>query len=187
MYWAPVSAQTADHPGPVAKYTATVINLNPGTGESVTIDVLHWSSVEDRHRLTGAWSGAANPDVFETVLAALPTLGYIWTKGESIGYPLRYAQQLPLPGGGERILLVTDRRLGVWTRGQIWKPSTDQDAPDYPFTLVELHLTKRGNGEGKMSISSAITVEQDGKAIGLTNYDSTALTLKDVKTEHPGY
>ena len=48
-----------------------------------------------------------------------PTLGYIWTN-EVTGYSIKYAYHAPLPDGGERIILATDRRLGAYTTG--WKP-----------------------------------------------------------------
>lgn len=41
-----------------------------------------------------------------------PTLGYIWSSSEISGYAVRYAVQLPQPGGGARVILITDRRLG---------------------------------------------------------------------------
>ena len=53
-------------------------------------------------------------------LQAMPTVGYLWTSGESLGYSLRYAQRSTLPDGGERIVAVTDRPLGSWGR-EAWK------------------------------------------------------------------
>src|SRR5579862_2219829 len=151
MCAASAAAQTNKPTEPVEKLGATAVNVNPGAGEHITIDIMHWSTDADRDHLIAAWSDKADPAALEKALAAVPTLGYVWIASESVGYSLRYAQELPLAGGGERILLATDRRLGVWTRGKIWKAAEHPDGPDYPFTVVELHMTKGGTGEGKMS------------------------------------
>ncbi len=53
-------------------------------------------------------------------IAKAPTIGYIWTD-EATGYSIKYAYRLPLPAGGERVVLATSRVLGG---GSIqWKPT----------------------------------------------------------------
>jgi len=42
-----------------------------------------------------------------------PTIGYIWTT-DVTGYSIKYAWHTPLPDGGDRIVLATDRRLGAY-------------------------------------------------------------------------
>ena len=51
-----------------------------------------------------------------SLMAALgkaPVVGYLWSS-EVAGYGLHYAVRLLGSDGGERIILITDRRLGVW-------------------------------------------------------------------------
>lgn len=167
-------------PAQVEKFTGTTVNVNPGAGENITIRVLRWSADADREKLIAAFKEKGDAGL-QTAFEGIQTLGYIWTS-ESLGYSLRYAHRVALPDGGERIIVATDRRLGVWTRGNPWKSSA-QGAPDYPFTLVELKLNRRGQGEGKMSIATKVTVEPDGKVIALENYASAPVLLKDVKRD----
>ena len=94
---------------------------------------------------------------------------------------MRYAYRLPMPDGGERIIVVTDLRLGTWTRGNAWKAVQPQGSPDYPFTMIELRVNRRGVGEGKMSIATKIAVDQEAKTLALENYKSAPVLLKDVK------
>jgi hypothetical protein len=162
-------------------FTATTVNLNPGAGEAVSIHIVRWSTDADRERLATAFTekgGAGLQADFE----AAESLGIIWT-GENLGYSVRYAHRVALPDGGERIIAATDRRLGVWTRGNLWKATGQQTAPDYPFTLVELRLNRRGQGQGKLSLATKVTVEQEGKTIALENYSTAPVLLKDVKRE----
>ena len=69
----------------------------------------------------------------------MPTVGYLWSS-EVAGYALHYAAKLPAADGGQRILLITDRRLGAWD--DHWKltapgatsGSTAGDAANYDFS-----------------------------------------------------
>ena len=181
----PAHAQTNRPPTPapqIEKYAATTVNMNPGAGEPLSIRVSRWSTDAERERLTGLFAEKGEKEL-QTALAAAPTLGYIWTS-ETLGYSVRYAYRLPTPDGGERIILATDHRLGAWSP-EAWKASA-ADAPDYGFTVLELRLTRRGTGEGKISLGAKVAVDQASKTIALENYDAAPILLKDVKREGPG-
>ena len=77
--------------------------------------------------------------------------------------------------------VATERRLGVWSRGNQWKAAGQEAAQDYPFTVVELLLNRRGQGEGKMSLATKVTFEQDAKTMALENDGSALILVKDVK------
>jgi hypothetical protein len=177
----PAQAPPAQPATSAEKFTAVGVNMKPGGGENITIRISRWSTDEDRARLIAALTEKGDKEL-EGFLNSAMTVGYIWTS-ESLGYSLRFAHHMPIPGGGERIILATDRRLGVWTRGNVWKAISPQDAPDYPFTVIEFRMPPRGVGEGKMSISTKIAIEQDAKTIALENYKSAPILLKDVKHE----
>lgn len=164
-------------------FTGTTVNLSPGAGETISIHILRWSSEPDRDRLAAAFKEKGDAGV-QAALEAAPTFGIAWT-GESLGYSLRYAHRMALPEGGERIIFATDRRLGAWSRGNPWKAAGKQPAPDYPFTVVELRLNRRGQGEGKMSLATKVTFEQDAKTMALENYASVPILIKDVKRAPP--
>ncbi len=126
---------------------------------------------------------AAAPRTPEAALAdalrAAPTLGYLWSS-EVAGYAIRYAVRLDQPDGGERIILVTDRRLGAWN--DRWKLSAASgDANNFEFSLIELHLNARHEGEGKVSLNGKIAVDSAAKALALENYAALPVVLKNVK------
>ena len=56
----------------------------------------------------------------EQALQKSPTVGMLWDS-DAAGYSIHYAYRLPQPDGGERILLLTDRRLSPWSPA--WKPA----------------------------------------------------------------
>jgi len=112
-----------------------------------------------------------------TAIGSSPTVGYIWTN-EVVGYSIKYAFHTPMPDGGERIILATDRRLGAYNSA--WKP-TGSTPTDYEFTLVEMRLDSKGTGEGKTSLTSKVVVDNDAKTIALDSYSSAPATLQGVK------
>jgi hypothetical protein len=58
--------------------------------------------------------------------------------------------------------------------------------PDgFPFTVVELRLNRRGEGEGKASITTPVTVDNEAKTIALANYAAAPVLLKGVKRTGP--
>ena len=108
----------------------------------------------------------------------MPSVGYFWTS-EVAGYLVRYAQKLPLPGGGTRIILLTDHRLGFSKNN--WQPVAPATPNNYEFTLIELRLPATGEGEGKASLSGKITVDPGTRALVLDGYESLPVVMKAVK------
>ena len=133
----------------------------------------------------GGRGGRGTPNAPLTPTAALtaaigraPTLGYIWTN-DVTGYAIKYAHRLPLPDGGERIILATNRRLGAHVQG--WTPVAVEALTDYEFTLIELRLDSRGLGEGKTSLTTKVVVDDSAKTVALENYAAAPPVLQNVK------
>jgi len=130
-----------------------------------------------------AGRGAA-PEVTITPEAALarvlkeaPTVGYVWSS-EAAGYAVRYAGKTALPGGSERIVIITDRRLG--DVNGLWR-SPDRAAPaPYDFSIIELHLDAKGAGEGKLSLGE-IAPDAAAGIVTLANYDSLPVVFTGLK------
>ena len=121
--------------------------------------------------------GAAAPPLspiaaFTAALNRVPTVGYLWTN-DITGYSIKYAWHSPLPDGTERIVLVSDRRLGAYANA--WK--TPAPETDYAFTLIELRAGPKGLIEGKTSLANKIAVDGEAKTVALENYTAAAPTL----------
>jgi len=107
-------------------------------------------------------------------LRELHAVGTIRTPG-SLAYDLHYAHVQPAEDGGYRIFLATDRPISFWEAAN--RPRTI----DYPFTFIELHLDKNGEGEGKLNLATKIDLSRDGKTIELENYGTQPIMLNAVK------
>ena len=111
-------------------------------------------------------------------LAGGPTVGHLWS-AEVAGYSLRSAVRLAEPDGRERILLITDRRLGAWN--DLWKPVGEETAANYQFSVIELRVNSKGEGEGKISLAGKVAVDAAAKTIALENYAALPVVLKNVR------
>lgn len=123
---------------------------------------------------------AKPPDPIAILTAAIgkaPTVGYLWTN-EVVGYSIKYAYRTQLRDGGERIILVTDRRLGAGTVG--WRLTATGTPTDYEFTLIEVRIDPKGLGEGKASLISKVILDSEARTLALDNYASTPAIFQNV-------
>jgi hypothetical protein len=135
----------------------------------------------------GRGAAEAPPLTPEASLAAAlgnaPTVGYLWSS-EVAGYSLRYAVRLADAGGGTRIILITDRRLGA--TNDLWKPAGTDAVASYDFSVIELHLNSKGEGEGKTSLTGKVAVVSANsgsaaKTFALENYSALPVVLANVR------
>ena len=167
-----------DRDGTGERFSATAINMGTRrtTVDRVEIVVTQWSPRVQRDRLLGVLF-EKGPDTLLDVLKDLPEVGYFKTP-ESLAYDLRYAQRTPLPDGGERVVLATDRNV------QFWELAGSSRTADYPFTVIELHIDGDGRGEGKMSVATKVIADKKNNTVVLENWGTQPVMLKDVHREH---
>ena len=88
-----------------------------------------------------------------------------------------------LPNGGERVIVVTDRPLGSWSR-TAWRTATTPPSKEAQLTLIEMRLNRQGRGEGKISLGSKIAA--DGDTLALENYAGAPVLLKGAMRVNDG-
>jgi hypothetical protein len=111
-------------------------------------------------------------------LQTAKTVGYLWTS-ESAGYSLRYAYRLPQPDGSERIIFATERRLGAWN--DLWKPAGNAAPTNYEFSVIELRIPAKLDGEGKASLTGKVVIDSAAKTIALDGYAGLPVVFKAIK------
>ena len=169
---AAAQAQTNGQP---ERFTAMAVNMNGGRSGIVEIGVDRWSSDADRDNLLNIVM-TQGPEKLLDALQDMPRMGYLRTP-DSIGVDIHFARRLRGEDGGERVVLVTDRRIGFW------EAANRPRSIDYPFTVIELRLNNDGEGEGKISIATKIIADQENKIITLENYDAQPVMLTQVRRE----
>ncbi|HEY6343898.1 MAG TPA: hypothetical protein VIY49_20575 [Bryobacteraceae bacterium] len=128
-------------------------------------------------------AGSTPESSLAAALGNAPTVGYLWSAFEVSGYALRYAVRLPAQDGGERIVLITDRRLGAFNN--LWKPTGTGTPANDDFSVIELHLNAKGVGEGRVSLTGKIKADAVAKTFALENYGDLPVTLKNVTPRKP--
>lgn len=132
----------------------------------------------------GGRGGTGNPTpppapeaMLATALKEATTVGYLWSR-EVAGYAIRYAGKTANPDGSERVVLITQRRLGAVN--DLWKPA-GSDAPAYDFSVIELRINAKGNGEGKTSLSGKVAPDAALKIVALDNYDALPVVFEHLQ------
>jgi len=165
-------AQTLGSP---ERFTALAVNVTGGGTAQVEIAVDRWSTDAERGRLLKTLADKG-PDKLLDVLKDMPKVGFI-RQTSSIGWDLRYARHTPLPDGGESVVVATDRPISTWEA--VNQPRTI----DYPFTVVEMHINANGEGQGKMSYATKVTVDKKTDSIVLENWGTSPVLLQGVHRE----
>ena len=150
-------------------------NIGRSGAGTIEIVVDRWSTDAERDRLLTVLM-EQGADKLLDVLRDMRRVGYIRSPN-SLGYDLHYARRTPLPDGGERVVLATDRPIGFW------EAANRPRSLDYPFTIIELHLNAGGEGEGKLSIATKIAADKESKTIVLEDYANQPVLLTSVKRE----
>lgn len=107
------------------------------------------------------------------------TVGYLWSR-EVAGYAIRYAGRVANPDGSERIVLITQRRLGAVN--DLWKP-VGAESPAYDFSVIELHLKPNGEGDGKTSLYGKVAPDAALHIIALENFDALPVVFSRVQKQ----
>jgi hypothetical protein len=84
---------------------------------------------------------------------------------------------MPLPDGGERVVLITNRRIGFW------EAANQPRSIDYPFTFIDIRLNRDGDGEGKMSIATKVVYDKKENMISLENFQTSPVQLTNIRRE----
>src|SRR5579872_317547 len=140
--------------GTPVRYTAAAFNLDRGTAGNVEIVVDRWSTDAQRDRLIDALRESGEERLL-SVLQNLPRMGY-FRAPNSVGIDIHFAHRAPLPDGGQRVTLMTDRWIGFW------EAENQPPSIDYPFTMIELRLNAEGEGEGTLSRATRLALDKDG-------------------------
>ena len=173
----PASSARAQSNQPAESFTANAVNMSgvgPGGAGQVDIVIERWSSDAEYERLRKVFE-EKGPEKLLDALQDTKRVGYIRTP-TSIGWDLRFARQVPDEEGGRRVYILTDRPIGVV------EARNRPRSIDYPFTFIEFHLNRDGQGEGRASVATKITMNKKTHSVELENYGIQPVLLTKVTT-----
>jgi hypothetical protein len=167
-----VSAQTMGSP---ERYSGSAININNGRADNIDITVNRWSTDKQRDALMSVVQNKGVDKLLDA-LQDMPAVGHFGAPG-NLSWDIHFARKVPLPEGGERVVLITDRRIGFW------EAANQPRSIDYPFTVIELKLNRDGQGEGTMSIATKVIYDKEQNMITLENLQNQPVRLTNLRRE----
>jgi len=164
---------------PVLSLRAFAVSMPRGRAGTLDIVVERWSTDEEREKLRGVLVEKGGGDALLSAIRQVkPRCGYIRTS-RSLGYDIQYCRETPLPDGGRRIVLATDRPISFL------EARSRPRSIDYQFLLIEIRLKPDGKGEGKMSDAAKVTYERDTNTVVIENYGQEPVRLTQVEVVRP--
>jgi hypothetical protein len=159
----------------VAVDMSTTPDLRTRGVRTGTVDVIieRWSTQEERDSLMGALKEGGPDLLLKQLQKVKDPAGRIATAG-SVGEPLAFAWQAPLPDGGRRILIASDRRIGFLEA--VNRPRSI----DYPFLVLDIRMNADGEGQGKLLPVARIVASED-QVLEVETYASEPVRLTQVK------
>ena len=179
--WA-ASASSADDK-PLLRLQATAIDVGAvspsggrrgGTG-ILEIGIERWTTDAEQARVADVLT-EKGPDALMSVMQDLPRAGYIRTP-RSLAWEIHYAREVPLSGGGRRIVFATDRPMNFW---ELW--NRPQSA-EYQYMFAEVRLGADGRGQGTLVPIARIDYDQNTKTLVIENYESQPVRLSEVRID----
>ena len=158
---------------------AFAVNMSGG-GRAGTLDIVveRWSTPEEIQNLRTVLIEKGDEKLLDALQKIKPRCGFIKTN-RSLGWDLYAAVERPLPDGGRKIVIVSNRPMSFW------ELRASGRSTDYDFTLAEIRLTKEGGtkGEGKLAQAVKVNYNPETKTVELENYGIEPLRLTEVVVE----
>jgi hypothetical protein len=140
----------------------------------VDIIISRWSTFTDHHALMTTLL-ERGPVPYLDMLCGFAPVGTISMGGRD--FPVRYAWSIGDAAGGRRIYLATDEPVSLA------RPTFGPFLGDERLTFLELHVNRRGEGEGKFSEAVRLSVDQSLSVIELRDYAKAPFHLVMVRSE----
>lgn len=153
------------------RFTGTAAGLPNVAGETITVDLIRWSTDDERGKVVGAKDDKDRL----SVLQGGPNLGYIWRSGSGFGSFIRLATKFKA-ADGEHIVLVTDADLSSWKGAASATPT---------FTVLEL-APAAGVLVGKLSVGGKVAVDAANKTLKLDGFAAAPVAVRAVKHQKGG-
>jgi hypothetical protein len=180
----PIRAQTNGEPIRLSAWAVSMANVATGANAVINIRIDKWSTEAERQQLITTFYDKKQ-DGLLSALQKVPVKGRINIPGRTgpdpqqtrLGWDLRYAMQQPGEDGGRRIVVATDRYMSFE------EVKNQPRSYDYPFTFLEIHLNKDGEGVGKMAVATQLRFDKKENAIIMENFSSEPVRLQEVKIQ----
>ena len=168
-----VSAASAEEEA-IIRLRAFAVDLNNRTRTN-TLDIVieRWSTPEETSNLKAVFLERGDDKLLSALQKTKPRCGYVRTS-TSLGWDVYFARETPLPDGGRKIVLASDRPVSMWEARNAGR------SMDYQFSLAEIRLPKEGKGQGKAIPYAQLSFNKDSNTLEIENYQREPVRLSEV-------
>jgi hypothetical protein len=169
-------ASAAGAAEPVARYHAVAVNMSDVGRrgmDTLDISVERWTTDAEFAALKDALVEKGS-DALLAALQKTRRAGYIRQSSGGLGWHLQFARKEPLPGGGYRVVIATDRPLGFWER------MNNPRSADYEFLIAEMRVDANGQGQGKLMPMARVTFDERSNELEIEGYATEPVRLTRV-------
>jgi hypothetical protein len=161
----------------ILRLRAFAVDLNNrARTDTIQIVIERWSSPEETQNLKAVLLERGEDKLLSALQKTKPRCGYVRTS-TSLGWDLYFARESPLPDGGRKIVLATDRPVGMW------EARNSGRSMDYQFSLAEIRLPKEGKGQGKAIPFAQLTFNKETNTLEIENYQREPVRLNEITVE----
>jgi len=173
----PLSASAADKE-PVLRLRAFAVDLtNSAHTRILDIVIERWSTPQEVKNFQAALSEGGDEALLKALQRTSPRCGYV--RGDVKHSNIHAASEIPMPGGGRKVVLATDRP--VW----FWEALDLSTLHEYRFSIAEIRLGPDGKGEGKAIPYAKVGFNKDTKELEILNYETLPLRVVQVSVVGP--
>jgi hypothetical protein len=171
----PLAASTAVAAEPeILHLRAFALDLNNRVRTNI-IDIVieRWSTPEETANLKAVLVEKGGDKLLSALQKVKPRCGYAHTSS-SLGWDIYFAREVPLPDGGRKISLASDRPVSFW------EARNSGRSMDYDFSLAEIRLPAAGKGEGKAIKAAKVSFDKEKNTLEIENYQREPVRLNEV-------
>jgi len=180
----PVTAQVPDGPIRLRASLTTITSSGASATYVLEITLDKYSSEKEKVDLIDNMIKGGQ-DALLSRMQRIPFKGLMripaWTGPDpnayKVGWGLRYIWREPMPDGGTRLIIGTDRPL------RLAEVQEDPASVNFPFTFLEFHLPKTGKGDGRANGATRVVFDKDKRTIQLAQYTAAPILLNEVTVE----
>jgi hypothetical protein len=160
---------------PILYMSCFSVSMTSGISGDIQIGVERWSGPDEIDQLRAVLIEQGTDKLLKAVQKLEPRAGFIRTN-RSVGWDLHYIQKTDLPGGGAKVVFISDRPIsGLAAAG-------GSRSLDYEFQLGEIHFDKdMKKGSGTYVGAGKVTYNKKKNSIEIENYGSEPIRFSDVQ------
>jgi hypothetical protein len=170
-----LAASTASAKEPeLLRLRAFAVDLN-NRARTDTVDIVieRWSTPEETSNLKAVFLERGDDKLLSALQKTKPRCGFARTS-TSIAWDLYFARETPLPDGGRKIVLASDRPVSMW------EARNSGRSMDFQLSLAEIRLGADGKGQGKAITMAKLTFNKETNTLEIENYEREPVRFNEV-------